>query len=220
MKRGGAKFSICDLRPQWDTPRGVPFSILNRRSAFGIRQIRLAFAIIAIWLIIPAYCQAKDVVLLLEQTPVKGGEIQPAAGVHYFKPGTEIMLTAVPKPGYKFTHWLGDVSDATASSTVVYLNEPKVIIAVFEQAEQSISADAEDLLLGGGGGGGGLFPTALDLSRPGGFSGGGGAKPQKPVYYVKGKKPIPEVPEPATGLLMMLGGLLAFKRRCPKRVAR
>ena len=210
MKRGGAKSSICDLR----------FPILNRQSAFGIRQLRLAFTIMAIWLIIPAYCQSKDVVLLLEQTPVKGGDIKPAAGVHYFKPGTEIMLTAVPKPGYKFTHWLGDVSDSTASSTVVYLNEPKVIIAVFEQAEQSISADAEDLLVGGGGGGGGLFPTALDLSRPGGFSGGGGgAKPQKPVYYVEGKKPTPEVPEPATGLLIMLGGLFAFRRRGPKRIA-
>jgi hypothetical protein len=203
MKRGGAKFSI-----------------LNQQSAFSIRQCRLAFAIIAFWLIVPAYCQSKDIVLLLEQTPVKGGEIKPAAGVHYFKPGTEIMLTAVPKPGYKFTHWLGDVSDAMASSTVVYLNEPKVIIAVFEQAEQGISGDGEDLLLsGGGGGGGGLFPTALDLSRPGGFNGGGGAKPQKPVYYIKGKKPTPQVPEPATGLLLMLGGLFALKRHGPKRIA-
>jgi len=215
MKRGGTKFSILDFR----------FSILHRQSAFGIRQLRLAFAIIAFWLIVPAFCQTqiKDIVLLLEQTPVKGGKITPDAGVHYFKPDSEVLLTAVPKPGYKFIHWLGDVSDPTSANTVVYLNEPKVIIAVFEQAKQDVPGDGEGLLIGGGGGGGGgLFPTALDFSRPGGFGGGGGAKPQKPaypVYYVKGKKPTPEVPEPATGLLMMLGGLLAFKRRSLKRVA-
>ena len=212
MKRGVPKFAICDLR----------FAILNRQSAIGNWQSRLAVAIIAFGLIMPAYCQAKDIVLLLEQTPVKGGDITPVAGVHHFKPGTEVMLTAVPKPGYKFIHWLGEVSDATASSTVVYLNKPKVIIAVFEQAEHGLSADGDGLPIGGGGGGGGgLFPTALDFSRPGGFGGGGGAKakPQKLVYSVKGKKPTPEVPEPATGLLLLLGSLFAFKRRGPKRLA-
>lgn len=209
MKRGVPKFSISDLR----------FSLLIRRSTIGIRQLRLALAIITFWLIIPAYSQTKDMVLLLEQTPVKGGKITPVAGVHYFKPNSEVILTAVPKAGYKFIHWLGDVSDPTAANTIVYLNEPKVIIAVFEKAEQGISGDGEGLLLGGGGGaGGGLFPTALDLSWPGGISGGGGAKPKKPVYYEKGKKPTPEVPEPATGLLMMLGGLFALKRRSPKRI--
>ena len=185
MKRGVPKFSISDLR----------FSLLIRRSTIGIRQLRLALVIIAFWLIIPAYSQTKDMVLLLEQTPVKGGKITPVAGVHYFKPNSEVILTAVPKAGYKFIHWLGDVSDPTAANTIVYLNEPKVIIAVFEKAEQGISGDGEGLLLGGG-----------------------GAKPKKPVYYEKGKKPTPEVPEPATGLLMMLGGLFALKRRSPKRI--
>ncbi|HUT46714.1 MAG TPA: PEP-CTERM sorting domain-containing protein [Sedimentisphaerales bacterium] len=181
----------------------------------------LVAAIIACGLTIPAYCQTQDIVLLLEQTPVKGGEISPVAGVHHFKPGTEVMLTAVAKPGYKFIHWLGEVSDATASSTVAYLNKPKVIIAVFEQTQDGALADGEGLSIGGGGGGsGGLFPTALDLSRPGGFNGGGGkAKPQKQIYFVKEKKPMPEVPEPATGLLLVLGSLFALKRRGLKRCA-
>jgi uncharacterized membrane protein YgcG len=184
-------------------------------------RIMLVIAIIAFGLTIPAYCQTQDIVLLLEQTPVKGGEITPVAGVHHFKPGTEVMLTAVAKPGYKFVHWLGEVSDATASSTVAYLNKPKVIIAVFEQAEHGISADGDGLPAGGGGGPGGLFPTALDFSRPGGFSGGGGgkAKPQKYIYIIKDNKPTPEVPEPATGLLLVLGSLFALKRRGPKKIA-
>ena len=183
------------------------------------RRILFAVAVMAFGLIVPAYSQTEDVVLLLEQTPVKGGEISPVAGVHHFKPGTEIILSAVPKPGYKFIHWLGEVSDSTASSTVVYLDKPKVIIAVFEQAEHGVSANEEGLSAGGGGVPGGLFPTALDLSRPGGFSGGGGAKPQKQIYYVKEKKPTPEVPEPATGLLLVLGSLFACRRRGRKRIA-
>jgi hypothetical protein len=212
MKWGFPKFSIFDFR----------FSIFNRQSAVGNRQLRLAIAIIAFGLIVPVYSQTQDVVLLLEQTPVKGGEITPAAGVHHFKSGSEVMLKAVPKPGYKFTHWLGEVSDPMASSTVVYLNKPKVIVAVFEQAEHGISPDGEALSAGGGGGPGGLFPTALDFSRPGGFSGGGGGgkvKPQQLVYYIKDNKPTPKVPEPATGLLLVLGSLFAFKRRGPKRIA-
>lgn len=185
-------------------------------------RIKLAVAILAFGLIVPAYSQTQDIVLLIEQTPVKGGEISPAAGVHHFKPGTEVMLSAIPKPGYKFIHWLGEVSDATANKTVVYLDKPKVIIAVFEQAEHSISADGDALPAGGGGAPGGLFPTALDLSRPGGFGGGGGAKPEKLVYYVKDKKPIPkapEVPEPATGLLLIMGSLFTLKRHSRKSPA-
>jgi hypothetical protein len=214
MKWGFPKFSIFDFR----------LSILNRRSAIVNRQLRLAVAIIVFGLILPAYSQTQDIVLLLEQTPVKGGEINPAAGVHHFKPGTEVILTAVPKPGYKFVQWLGEVSDATASSTVAYLDKPKVIIAVFEQAEHGVSSDGENLSAGGGGAAGGLFPTALDLSRPGGFSGGGGgkAKPQKLVYFVKDVKPkakVPEVPEPATGLLLVMGSLFALRRRSSRRLA-
>jgi hypothetical protein len=185
-------------------------------------RMLLAFAIVAFGLIVPAYCQTQDIVLLIEQTPVKGGEITPAAGVHHFKSGTEVLLKAVPKPGYKFVHWLGEVSDATASNTVVYLNKPKVIVAVFEQAEHGVSAEEEGLIAGGGGGASGLFPTALDFSRPGGFSGGGGggnAKPQQLVYYVKDNKPSPEVPEPATGLLLVVGSLLALRRRGPRKLA-
>ena len=183
-------------------------------------RVMLVAAIIAFGLTIPAYCQTQDIVLLLEQTPVKGGEITPIAGVHHFKPGTEVMLTAVAKPGYKFIHWLGEVSDATSSSTIAYLNKPKVIIAVFEQAEHGVSADVKGLSAGGGGAPGGLFPTALDFSRPGGISGGGGkAKPQKQIYIIKDKKPSPEVPEPATGLLLVLGSLFALKRRGLKKVA-
>lgn len=186
------------------------------------RRFILAAAVAAFGLIVPAYSETQDVVLLLEQSPVKGGEISPAAGVHRFKAGSEVFLKAVPKPGYKFVHWLGDVSDPAASSTVAYLDKPKVIIAVFEQAEHGVSTEEGGISGGGGGGGSGLFPTALDLGRPGGFSGGGGGGNVKPqsIIYVKDRKPSPEVPEPATGLLLMLGSLFALKRSSRKKGCR
>ena len=184
----------------------------------GRRGFVLAAAIVLWGLFAPADCQAEEVLLLLEQTPVKGGEITPIAGVHHFKPGSEVVLTANPKPGYQFVHWLGDVSDATANSTVVYLNKPKVIVAVFEQAEYGAKKTLPGG--GGGGGGGGLMPTAGNFFPQGGISpggGGGGGKPQPVTYVLDTKGTTPEVPEPATGVLLVMGCLFAFARRRGKK---
>ena len=194
----------------WDEmKRGVPIFIRCKGLAFAV-------IVVACGLFAPAYGQTTDVMLLLEQTPVKGGEITPVAGVYHFAPGAEVTLSALPKPGYQFVHWLGDVSDPTATSTMVYLNKAKVIIAVFEQTEHGIGANEKDWPKAGGGAPGGAFPTAVDLGRSGGFSGGGGAKPRPAQHiYVIGQKPAPQTPEPATGALLILGGLLAFARRRP-----
>jgi len=173
----------------------------------------LVVVIVLSAMLAPANCQTKDVLLLLEQTPATAGETTPGTGVYRFKPGSQVLLKAHPKPGYQFVQWLGDVSDATANSTVVYLNKPKVIVAVFEQAAQS----AKKIPAGGEvGGGGGLMPTAVNFFPQGGISpaaGGGGGKPQPVTYMLDTKKPTPEVPEPATGLLMVVGSLFAFARR-------
>jgi hypothetical protein len=170
-------------------------------------------------------------VLLLEQTPVKGGEIAPVAGIYHFESGSEVRLTAIPEPGYQFVHWLGDVSDATASNTVVYLDKPKVIVAVFEQTEYGTLAEGGGQSGSGGGAGGGgsiggLMPTAVDFRRPAGLSGGGGGgstqpQPGKLVYFVdtSDSDTSPEVPEPATGVLLVLGGLFAFARRRAGKLA-
>ena len=180
----------------------------------GRRGLALVAAIIAWGLFAPADCQAQEILLLLEQTPVKGGDTTPIAGVHHFKPGSEVVLSANPKPGYQFVHWLGDVSDATANSTVVYLNKAKVIVAVFEQAEHGAKN-----ILPGGGGGGGLMPTAVNFFPQGGISagGGGGGKPGPVTYVVDTNKKTPEVPEPATGVLLVMGSLSAFARRRVKK---
>ena len=185
-------------------------------TTFSWRGGLILAAITVVGWLAPADCNAQEVVLLLNQTPAKGGDISPIAGVHHFKTDSQITLNAKPKPGYQFVHWLGDVSDATATSTLVYLNKPKVVVAVFEQAEYG----ARNILpsAGGGGGGGGLMPTASNFYPQGGISaggGGGGAKPSGPTINVN--KTTPEVPEPATGVLLVMGSLFAFSRRRAKR---
>jgi hypothetical protein len=183
---------------------GVPISVPKRGIILAVTAIALGF-------FAPARGQAKDVMLLLEQSPVKGGEISPVAGVYHFEPDSRVALTAVPKPGYRFLHWLGDVSDPTSTKTVVHLNKPKIIVAVFEQSDDRLDRGAG--VPGGGGGGGSLFPAPLDLSWPGGLSAtGGGTRIQTPVYSypVGGNQPVPE---PASGLLLLVGGFLALRVR-------
>ena len=186
----------------------------------GCKWLVIALTIIAGGLVFPAYCQASDIELLVRQTPTKAGITTPIAGVYRFAPGSEVMLTASPKPGYEFSFWLGDVSDPAANSTVVRIDKPKIVIAVFEQAGAGNLEGLETVPGGGGGGGGGgLFPTATYFGSPGGLSAGGGSpKAQKIIYSINGD--TPEVPEPATGALLVLGSLFAFARRRAKRQAR
>jgi hypothetical protein len=181
----------------------------------GWRRLISAIAIIVGCLFAPAYCQTTDVALFLQQTPAKGGVITPIAGVYHFELNSEVSLTAIPEPGYKFVYWLGDVSDPAATNTMVYLDKPKIIIAVFEQAEYGVLA-GEVGPSGGGGGGSGLVATVANYGPMGGMSAGTGGrkqKLQKPVVYPKG---IEVIPEPATGVLLVLGSLFAFARRRTK----
>ncbi len=169
----------------------------------------LAIAVIVAALLVPTHCQAQSTALLLQQTPILGGEISLGIGIHYFDLNAEVTLTAVPKPGYQFVYWLGDVSDSTANSTVTYLDAPKIIVAVFERAEYEFLVGAEsplDCIPDGGG----FFASAVDYTRQG-WTGGGGRKPMGPP------DPPEWIPEPATGVLLILGSLLTFTRRRAKR---
>jgi hypothetical protein len=176
----------------------------------------------------PAYGQMNDPALLLQQSPAEGGTITPAAGVHKLELGSEITLTAVPRPGYQFVYWMGDVGEPTSSTTTVYLDAPKIVIAVFEQAEFELvfAAGASQNRPGGG-----LFRS---ISQPaqGGFGGSGGIRPRvrrllanddEPPDEEPGEDfpvpeggedfPVPEIPEPATVLLLGLGSLVLLRKR-------
>ncbi len=165
----------------------------------------------------PAYCETDGTALLLQQAPPQGGIITPDVGVHHFDLNTDVTLTAVPRPGYQFIYWLGDVSDPTANRTVVYLDAPKIVVAIFERAEYKF-LDVQERAQSAPGGG--LFAGAADYARQG-FGGGGGRRPEKPRWpEPPDQEPQPEpddfpvpIPEPATVCLLGLGGLSLLRRR-------
>ena len=170
----------------------------------GWRSI-LTIIIIVGGLLTPTYCAASDITLFVQQTPDGGGATNPSSGIYHFSPQSEVTLTATPSPGYQFIYWLGDVSSPEAISTVVYLDKPKIVIAVFEQADYKYS--------GGGspGGGGGMTATGGNISAGGGISSTTGAKPQTQIAYAPSGDATPEIPEPATGILLALGSVFLFK---------
>lgn len=194
--------------------------------SIGWRGVVLAAMVIAAGLFEPAYCQTGPV-LLLQQSPAKGGTITPAVGVHHFGLNTEVTLTAVPEPGYQFVYWMGDVSDPAASTTVAYLDAPKIIIAIFERSKYEFAV--MDVMSQGASGGSGLIASAADYSRTSG-GGGGGKRPSKfrwpsPSEQEPADFPVPDendhndsipvpepIPEPATAVLLALGSLFVFAR--------
>ncbi len=204
----------------------------------GWECVILALVAVSFGLPGPAYCQTDGIALLLQQTPPQAGKISPGVGVHRFELHTELTLTAVPKPGYQFVYWMGDVSDPTANNTILYLDAPKIVIAVFERAEyepldieeaeaglQPQSRPVGGMTAGGGfrgGGGGGGIGRKPGRIVPNGENGNGEDEdfpvpPEGidfPVPPEGDDLPVPEpIPEPATVLLFGLGGLALLRKR-------
>jgi hypothetical protein len=152
--------------------------------------------------------------LMLEASPAQGGYLNIAAGVHTYDMYAEVALKATPKPGYQFVCWLGNVSNSVTSTTSVFLNSPKMVIAVFEQTEFDSVESAGDFSAGGGGSSGGLIasgglsdssleeavPETIQLHYP---------------HYSTPQQPPPPVPtpEPATATLLFAGFLMLVNRR-------
>ena len=181
----------------------------------------LVLAVVFCGLLKPAYCQTNRPVLLLQQMPADAGTITPGPGVHYLEQDTIVTLTAVPRPGYQFVYWLGDVSEPELNRTMAYLDAPKIIIAIFERAEFELEDMSEATQGIPGGSAGGLMASAADYSRQG-FSGGGGSRRQS-VSRLPAQPPAPEplpppevpvpTPEPTTLVLLAVGSYLAFAGR-------
>lgn len=166
--------------------------------------------------------QEDGTALMLEMTPPQGGNLNIVPGVHSFDRFAAVTLIATPKPGYQFVYWLGNVSDATAGTTTVYLDSPKMVIAVFTQNKfETIGMDGDAV---GGEGSGGLLRSSSSYSSNGGGGGGGNHErdphePDVPDSFGENEHdphspdvPAP-VPEPATAVLFFAGFLALAKRR-------
>lgn len=230
-------------------------------SPVSIGTLVLAFLVFGLFPSGRAYCREGGIALLLQQTPSQGGTVSPDVGVHRYDAHEKVTLVAVPKPGYNFIYWLGDVLDPTASKTTALLDEPKVIVAVFQRVDDDqlvVGQTATRLpAVGGGassfsssspsvsgGGGGGSSPPGDNPDQPTegdpppdgppDLPGDPGDTPDNPFdppddpfdppddpYDPPFDPPDdpfnppdpPEVPEPATGLLLTLGGLALLRKR-------
>jgi hypothetical protein len=175
------------------------------------RPSSIAFAAVlavALGLAGPARGDAPAFDLLIERSPIDAGRVTPDSGTHRFSANSTVSLRADPQPGYQFAYWLGDVSDPTADQTTVVLDQPKVVVAVFQPEPRR---RVDNYVGSGGGGTDNLTLTAADLMTPGWTPPAGGARTQTQIIPII-IDPIP-TPEPATIAILALGTLLLRCRR-------
>jgi hypothetical protein len=130
--------------------------------------------------------------ILVEQSPVDAGHVTPETGVYRQGQGDIMSIKAMPKPGYRFLYWLGDVEASTENETTVNVNSPKIIVAVFAREQKHRGGS-----------------TMLRPSSPIHFGSGGVGTVRDPEY----REEHEDVPEPATLALLGTGALLTFRRR-------
>ena len=198
----------------------------NSPTNFGRRILLAVFAAILTSLANPLSCQALQTAILLRQSPTEGGIINLGEGVHQFEQYTEITLTAIPKSGWQFVCWLGDVSDTSTPATTAFIDAPKIIIAVFERA-------AYEFLIGEIGAtscawpkpdfkcaklcpGGGRRHTEISAASTSPTPPPPPPPPPSDKFPVPQKFPVP-LPEPTTVILLALGGMYAFRKHTYKR---
>jgi hypothetical protein len=145
-----------------------------------------------------------DYAVLVQESPVGAGEITPGIGVHTFGVNEMVTFTTVPKAGYHFVYWLGDVSDPAANRTMLAVDGPKIVIAVFERDSYelpgnsaAISSGPESLTPRYDSIGGDLPSISPPPLSP----------PDNPHY------PDNPVPEPGTMILLASGAYMVMRKR-------
>jgi hypothetical protein len=170
--------------------------------------------------------------LLIQQSPPDAGSVTPGAGIHKIQIGDTVALSAIPKAGYRFLYWLGDVSAADATSTTIQVDSPKLVVAVFTREAYEEELPGVQLINGSrssGGSGGRLIGTPMfspGAINPGSYFDAGDVvfnyeivepPEEEPQDEPTDEIPVPgetgdEVPEPATVVLLGLGATVFLRR--------
>ena len=79
--------------------------------------------------------KSNQALLTMQIDPAGGGNTGPEPGTHVFNLNDKIYITAVPNPGYTFSHWTGEVNNTNEATTFVILNKNKTVTAHFTQGQ-------------------------------------------------------------------------------------
>ena len=187
-------------------------------------KILLAVMVMIAAMAAPGYCQGNGYALMIQQSPADAGFVTPQTGVHNIKLDDTIMLSAVAKQGYRFMYWLGDVDDMVANETTIFINSPKIVIAVFERVEYELLAEIESVEQGAGAGR--LSRRASDFRMGSPVAVNEPKIPSKPNFPSfpdppREDLPVPDgdeqVPEPSTLTIFALGVSVLIRKRNRKQ---
>ena len=175
------------------------------------------------------YEQEQGYSILIEASPADAGFVTPEPGVHRIGFNETVLLTATPKPGYRFLYWLGDVGNLTANETTIKLDSPKIVIAVFEREEFSLLTPSIQPQKGLGSGGASAVASGFTPRGP--MASPGPIPPPRSVLVLPDQNMLPvpgvppgddgeedepapdePIPEPATRVLFGLGAVAVFRR--------
>jgi hypothetical protein len=80
----------------------------------------------------PVFKTKDDVILTVARNDETMGDVIPSIGPHTYNYGDVIGLEARPEPGYRFSHWDGDVASQYAAETTITMNGNKKVTANFD----------------------------------------------------------------------------------------
>ncbi|AQT70219.1 hypothetical protein STSP2_03425 [Anaerohalosphaera lusitana] len=165
----------------------------------------------------PVQAATGEYSLMVQRSPVDGGTVTPDAGVHSYNKAEKTTITASPRPGYRFAGWLGDVGNNSSASTTITVDSPKMVVAVFQREDEEETVILTEEQSPQSQASGPLHRNSRGVGAGGGASPAGGGFPiasgdDDPEIIPVDPPETPEIPEPATILLLGAGGLLLRRR--------